>query len=162
MPCSAGEHHLADPAGAAWRQTTFFPFALTARHARGEVLRVQPEGPTYPTTLYGNMPAIDATATHDPDSGGITVLLVNRHPDQPVWVEVGIGAVGGVRVLEASALSGTDPSAVNTEQNPYRVVPTPIQVTVNWATLGIELPPVAWACILLAPDRTGRRRRRLG
>ena len=31
----------AEPGRPAWRQTTFYPFALTARHALGDVLRVE-------------------------------------------------------------------------------------------------------------------------
>ena len=30
---------MTEPGGAAWRQTTFFPFSVTSRLARGEVLR---------------------------------------------------------------------------------------------------------------------------
>ena len=51
-----------EPAGPAWRQATFYPFALTARHARGEVLRVEPTAPTYFTSLYGDVPVLDAGA----------------------------------------------------------------------------------------------------
>src|SRR5215210_3054064 len=39
----------AEPTGAAWRQSTFYPFSLTAQHAKGEVLRVEVAGPTYET-----------------------------------------------------------------------------------------------------------------
>ena len=31
---------MTEPGGPAWRQTTFFPFALTSRHAQGAVLDV--------------------------------------------------------------------------------------------------------------------------
>ena len=67
-----------EPAGPAWRQATFYPFALTARHARGEVLRVEPTAPTYSTSLYGDVPVLDATATRDPDGGDITIFVLNR------------------------------------------------------------------------------------
>ena len=36
--------------GPAWRQTIFHPFALTARYARGTVLRTEPVSPRYETT----------------------------------------------------------------------------------------------------------------
>ena len=38
-----------DPGGPAWRQTTFHPFALTSRHGRGAVPRVEATGPAYET-----------------------------------------------------------------------------------------------------------------
>ena len=39
----------AEPGGPAWRQTTFHPFALTARLARGVVLRTAADAPSVPT-----------------------------------------------------------------------------------------------------------------
>ena len=138
-----------EPGGPAWRQTTFHPFALTARHARGDVLRVQPTGPTYHTSRYGDAPVIDATATRDPESGNTTILVVNRSQDESVRLEVGTAALGELKVQEACALTGPDPLATNTEQAPNRVVPTPIQVIADQAGLQVMLPPVAWACIRL-------------
>jgi hypothetical protein len=61
---------------------------------------------------------------------------------------VATGALGEVEVQDACALT-EDPSVVNTQDDPYKVVPTPIQVNVEQATLGVELRPVAWACIRL-------------
>ena len=144
-----------EPAGPAWRQATFYPFALTARYARGEVLRVEPIAPTYSTSLYGDVPVVDATATRDPDGGDITIFVLNRHLDETVQVEVNTAALGPVVVQEAVALTGPDPSAANTEQDQNRIVPTPLHVEVQEATLSVQLPPVAWACIRLGTP--GRR-----
>jgi len=55
-----------EPGGPSWRQTTFHPFALTARHAKGNVLEVVLQCPDYETEQYGTVPMVDATATHDP------------------------------------------------------------------------------------------------
>jgi alpha-L-arabinofuranosidase len=138
-----------EPAGPAWRQATFHPFALTARHARGDVLRVEPQGPTYSTTLYGDVPVIDATATRDPDSGDIAIFVVNRSQDEPVQLEVNTAALGPVVVQEAVALTGPDPSAANSEHDPNRIVPTPLHAEAQQGTLSVQLPPVSWACIRL-------------
>ena len=42
-----------EPGGASWRQTTFHPFALTARYARGTVLRTEVSGPVVETRRHG-------------------------------------------------------------------------------------------------------------
>src|SRR3712207_7355296 len=68
----------AEPGGPAWRQTTFHPFAQAARLARGEVLQVVVRAPTYPTEKYGEVPVVDAVATHDAETGGLALLAVNR------------------------------------------------------------------------------------
>ena len=50
----------AEPGGPAWRQSIFHPFALTARHARGQVLQPQVAAPTRATTKHGESPVLDA------------------------------------------------------------------------------------------------------
>jgi alpha-N-arabinofuranosidase len=135
--------------GPAWRQTTFHPFALTARHARGDVLRVEPTGPTYHTSRYGDVPVVDATATRDPESGNTAIFVVNRSQQEPVSLEVDTAALGEVAVQEAYALAGPDPMATNTEHAPNRVVPSPIDVIAERTSLQVMLPPVSWSCIRL-------------
>ena len=139
-----------EPDGLAWRQTTFYPFALTARHAKGDVLRVEPQTPTYDTAAYGEVPVIDATATHDPESGDMTILAVNRHQSEPVRVQVRTAAFGNVALQEACTLTDDDPLAVNSEGDPHRVVPTPIHAVAEQDAVLVELPPVSWTCLRLA------------
>ena len=59
--------------GAAWRQTTYFPFQHAARHGRGTVLRVEPSGPTYATEGESEVPVLEATAVHDGERGADAV-----------------------------------------------------------------------------------------
>lgn len=40
--------------------------------------------PTYETARYGDVPVVDAVATHNPDSGDTVVFAVNRHRSEPV------------------------------------------------------------------------------
>jgi alpha-L-arabinofuranosidase len=51
----------------AWRQTTFLPLAVTSRLAVGSSLLVKLESDTYQTGLHGEVPTVDAVATHDPE-----------------------------------------------------------------------------------------------
>ena len=59
---------MTEPGGDAWRQTTFFPFALASSLARGVTLELKLDCPTYETALYGDVPVVDAVATHDAES----------------------------------------------------------------------------------------------
>ena len=47
---------MTEPGGPAWRQTTFFPFAMTSRLAQGQALEVELDAPTYPPRSYGEVP----------------------------------------------------------------------------------------------------------
>ncbi|MEV6981705.1 alpha-N-arabinofuranosidase [Sphaerisporangium sp. NPDC051017] len=141
---------MTEPGGPAWRQTIFHPFALTARHARGEVLRVEPECPTIDTGRYGEVPAVWATATRDPETGEIALFAVNRDRRGPLPVEIALPE--DMRVAEHLELADDDPSARNTAADPQRVVPlqgTGLALDGRRATL--TLPPVSWTIVRFAP-----------
>jgi alpha-L-arabinofuranosidase len=138
-----------EPGGPAWRQTIFHPFALTSRLARGEVLRVETSSPTYSTERFGDVPVVDAVATHDEESGDTVLFVVNRHRSEPVDLKAGLAAFGDVRVAEAWTVHDPDGSATNTETDPDRVVPKPQEVDFTDGDLHVVLPPVSWTAIRL-------------
>jgi alpha-N-arabinofuranosidase len=140
-----------EPGGPAWRQTIFHPFAITSRLARGQVLRVEPHGPLYDTARFGAVPVVDAVATHDAETGEVSVFVVNRGQDQPVSLSVPLGSFGkAFAVAESWTLADPDLSAANTEDEPDRVVPVETPgVAVTDGELRLELPPVSWSAIRL-------------
>ncbi|HEU5475514.1 MAG TPA: alpha-N-arabinofuranosidase [Actinophytocola sp.] len=139
-----------DRGGAAWRQTIFHPFALTARHARGEVLRVEPAGPTVDTVAHGEVPVLDAVATHDPESGAVALFAMNRHTTEPVTLTADLRALGPVTVTGAHILADPDPHAVNDRAHPDRVRPRALDLPApDGGRLTAVLPPVSWSVITL-------------
>ncbi|GAA3015187.1 hypothetical protein GCM10017559_43170 [Streptosporangium longisporum] len=94
-----------EPGGPAWRQSIFHPFALTARHARGQVLRVEPECETIPTARYGEAPAIWATATHGRGDRRAGAVVVNRDRNGPCALELTLP--DGLRPVEHMELTTT-------------------------------------------------------
>jgi alpha-N-arabinofuranosidase len=143
----------AEPAGPAWRQTIFHPFATTARLAAGNVLRVEPVSPTYETSRYGEVPVLDAVATHDPDTGAVTIFAVNRDQDEDARLLVDLRPIGGaLRVAEAWTLTDDDLRATNTVDQPDRVTLQPLSgTTLDGHHLSVVLPPVSWNAIHLHP-----------
>ncbi|MPQ96626.1 alpha-L-arabinofuranosidase [Modestobacter sp. I12A-02628] len=141
---------MTEPGGPAWRQTTFFPFALTSRLARGNALRVELTSDTTTTTDHGDVPVVDAVATHDPETGKVAVFLVNRDIEGPTTVTVDAGSLGDVQVLESHTLHDDDVYAANTLAEPNRVAPVENKsVRLENGTLTVELPPVSWTAISL-------------
>ncbi|MCT2582299.1 arabinosylfuranosidase ArfA [Actinophytocola gossypii] len=136
-----------EPGGPAWRQTTFHPFALTSRLARGQVLRTEVTSPVYPTARYGNVPVVDAVATHEPATGEVVVFAVNRHRIEPV--ELRATVPGATSVSEAWTVHDPDTSATNTRANPDRVVPRHQSAELSDDTLRTVLAPVSWTAIRL-------------
>jgi alpha-N-arabinofuranosidase len=135
----------------AWRQTIFYPFALTARHAKGNVLHVQQDAPTYPTGI-GDVALTDTVAIHDPDSGDIVILTVSRSQRAPVNVNVDLRAFPELRVAEHLRMGGVDLDATNTEGHPDRVVPEQGRdASVRDGHLEATLPPLSWNLLRLVP-----------
>lgn len=139
-----------EPDGPAWRQTTFHPFAQAAGLARGEVLRVEPVGPTYDTARYGQVPLVDAVATRDPDTGDTVVFAVNRHQSEDVALTVDLRAVPGLRRAGGTVLTDDDLHTTNTAEHPDRVTPVANDtIALDDATLRVTLPPVSWNVVQL-------------
>ncbi len=150
---------MTEPGGEAWRQTTFFPFAITSRLARGVALGLTLESPTYETDAHGPASLIDAVATHDPETGEVAVFVVNRSLTEQATFDIDTRMLGEVELVSAVSLHDEDIHAANTLADRERVAPrenTSARV-VDPVSGGVRivLPPVSWSAIALrapAPD----------
>ncbi len=141
---------MTEPGGQAWRQTTFFPFALTSQLARGVTLELKLESPTYDTALYGEVCVVDAVATHDAGTGDTAVFMVNRSLTEAVELAVDVSNLGQVGVVDAQTLHDDDIHAKNTLDLPERVGLTPnTSHAIVDGRLRITLPPVSWTAVTL-------------
>lgn len=140
---------MTEPGGPAWRQTTFFPFAITSRLAHGDAVRLQIDAPLIDTERFGAVSAVDAVATHDAVTGASAIFLVHRGRDDAVDLAIDISGLGEVEVVEAHLLHDDDPSARNTLEHPERVQPATLETRLADGILHVTLPPIAWAAVAL-------------
>ncbi|MEO5921558.1 MAG: alpha-N-arabinofuranosidase [Pseudolysinimonas sp.] len=141
---------MTEPGGPAWRQTTFFPFAMTSRLARGVTLELKLECPTYESEMHGTVGVVDAVATHDEDSGDTAVFIVNRSLDEEVEFVVDASLLGDVALRSADSLYDDDMHAANTLSDPERVTIRPNETArLDDGRLRIVLPPVSWTVVTL-------------
>jgi alpha-L-arabinofuranosidase len=134
--------------GPAWRQTTYFPFQHAARYGRGTVLRVEVQAPTYATEGEEAVSVLEATAVHD-GADRLTVFAVNR-ASEPLALEAPLRGLGDPAVGEHLVLSDHDPQAVNTEEQPHRVVPRVVTgARVESGILRAQLPARSWNVLTL-------------
>jgi alpha-L-arabinofuranosidase len=141
---------MTEPGGPAWRQTTFFPFAVTSRLATGEALTLKLESDTYETTQYGTVPVVDAVATHDAQTGQTAVFLVNRSRETTTMT-LDVRSLPSARIVEAVTLTDDDLSAANTLEQPDRVgLSANTSAVAGDGVITIELPPVSWTALTLA------------
>jgi len=75
---------MTEPGGESWRQTTFHPFAEAARIARGEALQVKVDAASITTDKHGDVPAVTAAATVDPETGALALFVTNRTAEEQV------------------------------------------------------------------------------
>jgi alpha-N-arabinofuranosidase len=141
----------AEPGGTSWRQTTFYPFSMIARHARGLVLDVVVDGEQIESGRLGAVPAIEVVATFDPSSRATTLFVVNRSRQHRSALTVDLRHLGPASVIELLTLADDDPGAANTESTPGRVRPRSARWESAKETVDIALPPVSFAMLRLGP-----------
>lgn len=150
------------PGGPAWRQTTFYPFAETARLAKGgTVFEPKLRTETVPTDRYGDVPGVDAVAVRTAD-GNVAVFAVNRSLDAatPFEIELPSRAGGAWSEVSARTLHEDDMHAANTLEDQNRVTlhanPTAVldgadgtvgTVGTDARTVRVTLPPVSWTVV---------------
>ena len=141
---------MTEPGGRSWRQATFHPFALTAAHAAGDVLRVEPVSPLHETARYGDVPLVDAVATYNAERPEATLFAVNRSPADPVALTADCRALGDVDILGCSSLFDGDTSLTNTPNTPDAVVPRANDtVCMDGGQVEVVLPAASWTIIRL-------------
>lgn len=139
----------AEPGGPAWRQTTFDPFALTARHARGDVLLLAVDSDQQETAQFGAVDVVDATATID-DTDAVTVIIVNRSPHTPTHLSAQLHGLGISRIVEHLQVADADTRAANSASSPHRVRARNAQsLTLRDDRIEGLLPPRSWTMLRL-------------
>jgi alpha-N-arabinofuranosidase len=141
---------MTEPGGIAWKQTTFFPFALTSALAVGAAVTTRVESDTYDTAAYGSVPTVDAVATHDAEANTVSIFVVNRSQTDATTLEFELGSLTGGVTAEAQTLADDDIYASNTLSEPTRVSMRANESIVIGEKSGtIVLPPVSWTVITL-------------
>ncbi|MGY4859398.1 arabinosylfuranosidase ArfA [Cryobacterium sp. AP23] len=143
-----------EPNGPAWRQTTFFPFALTAAAARGAVLAATIHSDTYDTAQHGTVDLLDAAATATDEE--IVLYLVNRSSTSPLTLEVDLAGAPAAAVLSAQSLfapAGGDRFATNAVDHQDTVRPVglaDVVLTDDGTAVTVELPALSWSIVRLS------------
>ncbi len=104
-----------------FRQTIYYPYSWALQYARGKVLNLMVESPTYDVKGLDAVPYVDAVATTE--DGKTSLFILNRDLSKAHAVEVVWEDQPQSRVLTAQVLTGSDLKAVNGFDAPERVKP---------------------------------------
>ncbi|MFC4456536.1 alpha-N-arabinofuranosidase [Deinococcus sonorensis] len=133
---------------AMYKQTIFYPLTLFSNHASGEALDVLVQAPTQDTNRHGPVPQLDVSASLEPDTGHGAVFLVNRSQTEALTVDLHWEDVAPRELAQAWQMSGADPFAANSFEQPDHVTARPIPVpTLDGAHVSISLPPLSFTTL---------------
>jgi alpha-L-arabinofuranosidase len=133
------------------KQSIFFPLEQFSRYASGVSLDTLVKVSSYDTQRFGEMPLLDVSASYDEASASGAAFLVNRSLDQALEVEVVWQGSLPTQVTGAWQMSGSDPKAANSFENPNQVISSPISgVVVKDGRITITVPPLSFTTITVA------------
>jgi len=134
-----------------FRQTIFYPYSWALQYARGSVLNLLVESPTYEVSGMGQVPYLDMAATFNGDDGKTAIFALNRDLSQAHTVELKWQDRAPSKVLAATVLTGDDLKAVNGFDAPQRVAPqTASKPSLTGETLKLELPAKSYTVVQLS------------
>jgi alpha-L-arabinofuranosidase len=108
-----------------FRQTIYYPYGWALQYARGRVLNVLVDSPTYDVAGMDAAPYIDAAATVSPEDGKTALFILNRDLSKARQIEVVWEDKPATRVINSQVLTGDDLKATNGFDAPERVKPQP-------------------------------------
>src|SRR5262249_22039540 len=141
------------------RHTIYYPYAWALKSARGRVLDLLVESETYPIKAAGlrpdfarddRVPFVDVAATHDPTSGQVCLLMLNRDLEGGREVALDCRDFTPTRVLACETLTGADLKAVNSFEKPTLVVPRPLHAPRVASTMTFTLPARSYSVVHIA------------
>ena len=141
-----------EPGVPAWRQTTFFPFALTSRVAGYDVLDISVQTETQDCKLFQDLPMVDIVVTRSPDAKSVVIFSLNRQLEFETDLTINFGDLAtDMRIASSHILGGSDLAATNSKDKPENVRPGTLEkISFAGGQLRASLPPVSWSVIELA------------
>jgi alpha-N-arabinofuranosidase len=151
-------------ANAVLKQTIYFPYSWALQHARGRAVQIVPEGPTYevahlgrPTEDIGitgpglgSVPYLDVVATIDTDSKSVALFILNRDLEKPREMEIVWRDLAPTRINSCQTMTGNDLKAVNSFEQPNKVVPQNLEPPRLGPKMTLQVPARSYTVVSLA------------
>lgn len=133
------------------KHTTYYPIMLFNQLASGAALDVEVSAPKVATKKFGDMPALDVSSSYDAETNTNVVFIVNRSQSDSIPLTLHWQASKPKSVKSARQLSGKDPKAFNSFENPHQIVPVSITVPeVKDGASTVLLPPLSFTVLEVA------------
>jgi len=131
-----------------YRQTIYYPYNWALQYARGSVLNLLVESPTYEVSGMGQVPHLDVAGTVEPESGKVSVFVLNRDLSRAHTVELNWQDMAPSRAISSMVLTGDDLKASNGFNTPQRVAPqTMDKPSISGGRAKFEVPARSYSVI---------------
>ncbi|MCB8925868.1 MAG: alpha-N-arabinofuranosidase [Ardenticatenaceae bacterium] len=127
---------------------SYYAFKLVSNYAKGDALDVTVKAPYVPTKTYGDVPALDVSASYDAETQQGAIFVVNRSLTDTVTTELVWQDGQEVCLDQAWQLSGSDPKEANSWEEPNRLVAHAIPVPqMENGRSTLSLPPLSFTVL---------------
>ena len=121
---------------------------MFSRHAAGVSLDALVQVPSHETKRFGEMPLLDVCASFDEANSSGAAFLVNRSLTETLTVDINWQGTPAKTVTGAWQVTGTDPKAANSFENPNAVVSHALSnVEIKDARVSIQVAPMSFTTI---------------
>jgi len=108
---------MTEKGGAAWCQTTYYPFMYTSNFGKGTVLLTNTESPTYDCEDFKAVPYLDSVVIHNEEQNEIVVFAVNKSADEDLDLNIELQDFDLKEIIEFKEMSGFDIKQTNTKDD---------------------------------------------
>ncbi|HEX2994923.1 MAG TPA: alpha-L-arabinofuranosidase C-terminal domain-containing protein [Anaerolineales bacterium] len=130
------------------KHPSYYTFKLVSNLARGEALDLHVRAPEMETKQHGGVSMLDVSASYDAETGRGALFLVNRSQSESVVTDVIWQDGQALRIDNAWQLTGNDPKATNTWDDPERIIAKAIPAPeVEAGHLTLSLPPLSFTVL---------------
>jgi alpha-N-arabinofuranosidase len=137
--------------GGAWKQTIFYPFMHVSNFGRGYALNPIISTPVFDTKNYTDVPVLEAAAVFNEEKDELTIFALNKDMTDTLSFECDVRNFEGYKVVEHIVMHNDDVDAVNTEANPFNVIPNNSgDAKITDGIVTANLSKLSWNVIRLA------------
>jgi len=123
-------------------QTIFYPIEMTTNRRAGKSMRISIVGPGYESKSFGPTKFLDASAILNGNQ--LSVFGVNRSLEESMDLEIRLSGSRIAKQINGEIISGNDPKASNTFEQPHRIVPQEFkEAVINGGGATLKLPPLS-------------------
>jgi alpha-N-arabinofuranosidase len=146
------------------RNSIYYPYSWALKYAHGRALSIAPEGPTYevaslgrpiesiglPAPGFGDVQYLDVVAVLDDEKKTANIFVLNRDLEKAQDLEITWHDLTPRSVAAFETITGADLKAVNTFDDPKRVVPQTLENPTVGSKMTLKLPARSYSVLSLA------------